>query len=84
MKCHQNGKDLEVQNAVRSKCCKHWKSRGLERKVKAGMPKEVHEDAANGGLGSLQGTICKQMPNEAVLAADCSWHGIDKRLQTAL
>ena len=34
--------------------------------MKAGLPKEV----SYGGLGSLQGTICENMPNKAVFAAE--------------
>ena len=84
MKRHQNGKDLEVQNAMRSKGRKNGNGRGIKRKLKSGLPKEVHKDSPNGGLGCLQSTICENVPNEAILAADGSRHGIDKGLQTSL
>ena len=34
-------------------------------------------------MEDLEGTICENMPNKAVFAADCSRHSTDKGLQTA-
>ena len=62
VKCHQNGKDLEVQNAVRSKGRKN-----SLKKSESWVAQRSHKDASYGGLGSLQ---CENMPNEAVLVAD--------------